>query len=197
MPDRNTLDSICKFIHRQTIVKILVETAPGLKCLLDWIDVRPQFCHSRGMKSIALLVTGLAFLIVLTYAAQPAAEVTHIPAEKVAAGFAKGGPLLETADYKIHTARRSAPGEAELHDKDTDIFHIIEGSASFVTGGTIANSRTEAPGEIRGQEIAGGKTQRLKKGDVIVIPAGVPHWFKEVEGPFLYYVVKVTQQGKK
>ena len=149
------------------------------------------------MKSTVLFAAVVALVIMLARAAQPVADVTHIPAEKVAVGFAKGGPLLETGDYKIHTARRSAPGEAELHEKDTDIFHIIDGSASFVTGGTIGNPRTEAPGEIRGKEITGGKTQRLKKGDVIVIPAGVPHWFKEVEGPFLYYVVKVTQQGKK
>ena len=149
------------------------------------------------MKSTALLFACVTLVIVLTRAAQPAPDVTHIPAEKVAAGFAKGGPLLETGEYKIHTARRSAPGEAELHAADTDIFHIVDGSASFVTGGTITNSRTEAPGEIRGKEITGGKTLRLQKGDVIVIPAGVPHWFKEVEGPFVYYVVKVTHQQKK
>jgi mannose-6-phosphate isomerase-like protein (cupin superfamily) len=149
------------------------------------------------MKSTVLLLTLVALVVILARAAQPAAEVNHIPAEKVAAGFAKGGPLLETSDYKIHTARRTAPGEAELHAADTDIFHIIDGSASFVTGGTISNQRAEAPGEIRGKEITGGKTQRLKKGDVIVIPAGVPHWFKEVEGPFLYYVVKVTRQQEK
>ena len=149
------------------------------------------------MKFTASVIGVTTLLVILVRAAQPVADVTHIPAEKVAAGFAKGGPLLETGDYKIHTARRSTPGEAELHDADTDIFHIIDGSASFVTGGTIANPRTEAPGETRGKEITGGKTQRLKKGDVIVIPAGVPHWFKEVEPPFLYYVVKVTHHQMK
>ena len=150
------------------------------------------------MKSTALLVSVVALVFVLVRAADPKSEnVMHFPAERVAAGFAKGGPLLETGDYKIHTARRAASGEAELHVADTDIFHIIDGSATFVTGGTIADQRTEAPGEIRGKEITGGKAQQLQKGDVIVIPAGVPHWFKEVNPPLLYYVVKVTNKQVK
>jgi mannose-6-phosphate isomerase-like protein (cupin superfamily) len=150
------------------------------------------------MKSITVLLSVIALVIVLVRSAEPKSEnVTHFPAERVAAGFARGGPLLETGDYKIHTARRTAPGEAELHAADTDIFHIIDGSATFVTGGTISNERNEAPGEIRGKEITGGKSQRLSKGDVIVIPAGVPHWFNDVEAPLLYYVVKVTKHGSK
>jgi quercetin dioxygenase-like cupin family protein len=51
--------------------------------------------------------------------------------------------------------------------------------------------KNTAPDEFRGQSISGGDTRQLKKGDVIIIPAGVPHWFKEVTNPFLYYVVKV------
>jgi mannose-6-phosphate isomerase-like protein (cupin superfamily) len=150
------------------------------------------------MKTTGILVAILALIILLARAAQPtASEVTLFPAEKVAAGFAKGRPLLETAEYKIHTARREAPGEPELHTGDTDIFHIIEGSAVFVTGGSISDRRTISPGEIRGKDITGGKAQRLQKGDVIVIPAGVPHWFKEVNPPFLYYVVKVTAHPTK
>jgi len=51
--------------------------------------------------------------------------------------------------------------------------------------------------EFRGTSVRGGKTQRLVKGDVFVIPNGVPHQFTEVEAPFLYYVVKSTAEGAK
>jgi glc operon protein GlcG len=49
-----------------------------------------------------------------------------------------------------------------------------------------------APHEIRGRAIEGGTVQRLAKGDVVIVPSGVPHWFREVQAPFVYYVVKTT-----
>jgi glc operon protein GlcG len=49
-----------------------------------------------------------------------------------------------------------------------------------------------ATDEIRGTAIDGGTTRHLAKGDVVVVPNGLPHWFKLVDGPLLYYVVKVT-----
>jgi quercetin dioxygenase-like cupin family protein len=52
--------------------------------------------------------------------------------------------------------------------------------------------KTIAPDEIRGARIDGGSAQALAKGDVLIVPNGVPHWFKEIKAPFLYYVVKVT-----
>ena len=80
-----------------------------------------------------------------------------------------------------------------MHDSDTDIFYILEGSATFVTGGNPVEARTVAPGETRAREIVGGQARELVKGDIIVIPTRVPHWFKEVRGPLLYYVVKVSK----
>jgi mannose-6-phosphate isomerase-like protein (cupin superfamily) len=69
----------------------------------------------------------------------------------------------------------------------------MEGSATFVTGGTVVEPATTGPGEARGKAITGGTPRHLQKGDVIVIPKGVPHWFTEVSSPFLYFVVKVTE----
>ena len=130
--------------------------------------------------------------------AAPAGESTapvviHIDHEKVAAAFAKGGSLLQTNNFKIQAGRRQAPGIVELHERDTDIFYILEGSATFVTGGKAVEPTTVSSGEVRAKEIIGGESRRLAKGDIIVIPNGVPHWFKEVDGTFQYYIVKVTQ----
>jgi len=125
---------------------------------------------------------------------QPNAGDTTILIEsnKVAAAFARGMPLIETNSFKVHASRREAPGMAETHTRDTDVFYILEGSATFVTGGKAIGPKTVAPNELRGQRIEGGESRQLRKGDVIIIPNGVPHWFKEVHGPLLYYVVKVT-----
>ena len=148
----------------------------------------------QPMKPISYALILLAVLVYLSLAAESRPTgVIHISHEKVAAAFAKGAGLLETNNFKIQAGRREVAGEAELHDHDTDIFYILEGSATFVTGGKMVQPRIIAAGETRAKEIAGGEAQSLAKGDIIVIPTGVPHCFKEVRGPFLYYVVKVSK----
>ena len=122
-----------------------------------------------------------------------AADVTYFPAEKVSAAFAKGAVLFDGdgRNYMVHATRRDGAGQAEVHVKDTDIIYMLDGSTTFVTGGTVVGGKTTAPDEIRGTSVEHGDTRRLGKGDVIIVPNGTPHWFKEVEGPVLYYVVKV------
>jgi len=116
--------------------------------------------------------------------------ITYLDRDKVAAAFAKGVPLLEVDGYKIHASRREGPGIAEVHDFETDVVYVLEGTALVVTGGTVVDPRVTEAGQIRGTLIQGGETRRIGKGDVMVIPAGVPHWFKEVPGPLTYFVVK-------
>ena len=118
-------------------------------------------------------------------------NVTYIPADEVKAAFAKGAVLLNNGSYQVHASRREEPGQVEVHVKDTDVIYMLEGTTTFVTGGTMVGGKTTAPDEIRGSNVQGGETRTLTKGDVIVVPNGTPHWFKEVSGPVLYYVVKV------
>jgi glc operon protein GlcG len=128
-------------------------------------------------------------------AAPPAADpVTQLDAERVRAAFAKGAPLLETEAYKIHASRRDAAGQAEVHVRDTDIIYVLEGTATFVTGGAVAGAEEIAPDEIRGPRIEGGTRRELAPGQLVVVPNGTPHWFENVPGPFVYYVVKTTAQ---
>src|SRR5215469_16542921 len=123
----------------------------------------------------------------------PSSGVIQIDHDNVAAAFAKGGTLLKTNNFKVMAGRRVAPGEVEIHEKDTDVFYITEGSATFVTGGTAVKPHPTDPGEIRASTITGGEAHHLTKGDVIIIPNGVPHQFTEVSGTFLYFVVKVSK----
>src|SRR5215212_116458 len=112
---------------------------------------------------------------------------------QVSASFSKGAVLLDgtNRNYMVHTSRRDQPGQAEVHALDTDIIYVMEGTATFVTGGTATEPKEIAPNEIRGSRIDGGETRQLSKGDVIIVPNGTPHWFKEVNGAFLYYTIKV------
>jgi uncharacterized protein GlcG (DUF336 family) len=113
---------------------------------------------------------------------------------EVSAAFAKGTVLFGGEDgrnYMVHASHRDGPGMAEVHTLDADIIHVLDGSATFVTGGTIENAKPTAPGEIRGTAIRNGEERHISKGDVLIVPAGTPHWFKDVPGPLNYYVVKV------
>ena len=110
--------------------------------------------------------------------------------DKVAAAFAKGMPLLEVPGYKVHASRRDAPGEVEVHLWETDLIYVLDGEATLVTGGTMVGPRETEPGQIRAASSVGGVEHHLAKGDVIVIPNGEPHWFKEVGAPFLYFTAK-------
>ena len=112
---------------------------------------------------------------------------------KMADAFAKGLPLAANSSYKIQAGHRVMAGIPEVHEHDTDILYIVDGSATFVTGGNVVEPKASGPSEVRGKEIAGGVERKLVKGDVMVIPSGVPHWFKEVNGTINYFVVKVTK----
>jgi mannose-6-phosphate isomerase-like protein (cupin superfamily) len=124
-------------------------------------------------------------------------SVRLIPAARVQAAFARGMPMLEVGDYKIHASRREGPGMVEIHTRDTDIAYVLQGSATLVTGGTAVGVKETGPEELRGTAIEGGETRALAVGDVVVIPNDVPHWFKDVRAPLLYYVVKVRQPSRQ
>jgi mannose-6-phosphate isomerase-like protein (cupin superfamily) len=145
--------------------------------------MKPSFI-SGAVATLALAAS--AFV-----ATSAAPTVTYFPADQVRAAFAKGAVLLNNGAYQVHASRRDAVGQVEVHVKDTDIIYVLEGTTTFVTGGTMIGGKTTEPDEIRGTDVTGGQTRTLTKGDVIVVPNGTPHWFKEVSGPVIYYVVKV------
>jgi mannose-6-phosphate isomerase-like protein (cupin superfamily) len=94
------------------------------------------------------------------------------------AGSGEAGETLK--QYPRHCAMlsfRGRNGEVEVHKEFADLFVVLSGSASLVTGGTVVNAREIKPGEIRGDSIEGGKVQELRQHDVIHVPAGTPHQF--------------------
>jgi mannose-6-phosphate isomerase-like protein (cupin superfamily) len=95
---------------------------------------------------------------------------------------------------------QTPPGGVAVHFKVTEVYHVTDGAATLVTGGNVVNAKMrpadalsvrleDGPGES-GTSIEGGVSQRIKAGDVVIIPAGTPHWFSNIEGSITYVVVR-------
>ena len=79
-----------------------------------------------------------------------------------------------------------------MHEQLEDVFVVLQGTATLITGGTIENPVTSAPNEIRGSSIQQGVRKKLQEGDIAHIPAGVPHQvLLDSGGTFTYFVAKI------
>jgi mannose-6-phosphate isomerase-like protein (cupin superfamily) len=140
------------------------------------------------MKTLKILAM-VAILSMVVSADGVPTVVTYVPNSKVTEVMTKGGEIVNDKGLIILANRRGA-GEVEVHDKTNHIFIIVEGEATFVTGGTLVGAKNTAPGQIRATSLNGGQTHQLKKGDVITIPAKTPHWWKEVQSKTIgYYAI--------
>jgi mannose-6-phosphate isomerase-like protein (cupin superfamily) len=112
----------------------------------------------------------------------------------IAAALEKGiGPLGIVAGQRVDITpamvlrrRLAGPNNASVHSRDTDkqhvteVYQIVEGAGTFVTGGTLANPNDRTAG------IRGGEAHRVAKGDFIIIPPGTPHWFRDIDQSITY-----------
>jgi mannose-6-phosphate isomerase-like protein (cupin superfamily) len=96
-------------------------------------------------------------------------------------------------DYTM-LSYRSQDGGAEMHASFADIFVVVEGEATLLSGGELENKETTAPGEFRGKNVLNGTSTHLGKGDVVHIPPNTPHRLLISKGAnFLYFVIKVKE----
>jgi mannose-6-phosphate isomerase-like protein (cupin superfamily) len=111
------------------------------------------------------------------------------------------GAASETLEkYPQHftmLAYRNKSGGAEVHARFADVFLIETGSATLETGGTVVAPKVDdATGETRGSALENSRVQQLHAGDIVHIPAGVPHRMRlEPGATLLYFVVKVQESG--
>jgi mannose-6-phosphate isomerase-like protein (cupin superfamily) len=102
--------------------------------------------------------------------------------------------IAKNGNYRFMVAHREGSGEAEYHAVDADIFVVQSGTATLVYGGELVEGKTTAPNEMRAASIKGGMEKPLAAGDIVTIPAKLPHQVKLAPGKeFTYFVVKVTQ----
>jgi quercetin dioxygenase-like cupin family protein len=115
---------------------------------------------------------------------------TYVSAADVAAAVAKLGksqlesaPIFKIGPYNVNAEHRlAAPAQqASIHDKDAELFYMMDGSATLVTGGKLVDG-VQTGDNWRGKAIDGGTPQKMSKGDFMMVPPGVPHWFTNIQG---------------
>ncbi|MGB7762135.1 MAG: hypothetical protein WBL61_20045 [Bryobacteraceae bacterium] len=153
------------------------------------------------MKSIAMLLS-LAGASVA--AAEPpsfglwTADTVNQVAKELAGKLGPQGvasqKLADMGNYTFALVLRRQTGTSEVHQKMADIFFVESGEADLVTGGTVVAPTNSSPTEIRGTGIQDGTERHVVAGDVLTIPAGMPHWIKVAPGKgILYIAMKVAQ----
>jgi mannose-6-phosphate isomerase-like protein (cupin superfamily) len=172
-----------------------------------------------ALRMIALLSAVSALPCALVSAQQagsgaPGQASTYISAEDIKANL-NGAPnaatnpspnirVVNEGSYNVAVGvlhrPETPPGMAALHHKVSEVYHVMDGSATLVTGGKIVDQKERPPDAksvmledgpgASGSSIQGGVTQHIKAGDVVVIPADVPHWFSKIDGSITYIVVR-------
>ena len=102
--------------------------------------------------------------------------------------------LGDFGNHQAWVAHREGNGLAEIHQNWADLMFVISGEATLVLGGEIENPSTESPGEIRGAGVRGGVTRVVKEGEVINVPAGMPHRFMVRDGSQItFFTMKIEK----
>lgn len=102
--------------------------------------------------------------------------------------------LKEFPGHAAMLSYRSRDGQAEVHENFADLFYVLEGRATLVTGGTVVGAKTVAHGETRGDSIDGGVKQQLRAGDLAHVPAGLPHQMLVAsDKTFTSFVLKIAK----
>ena len=90
--------------------------------------------------------------------------------------------IIGLAPYNASLEYRPAVGPATLHEKEAEIFYVIDGSATLVTGGKLVNEKRTNAENLAGTAIEGGSTRKIAKGDFFIVPENTPHWFSPIDG---------------
>ena len=151
------------------------------------------------MRALVLSVT-LAFVASSASAQQPAAPnpgqalKTFASSADVAALAAKAKserkegqaliaqPILQLAPYNVSLEYRVAVANAAVHEKEAELFYVIDGSATIVTGGKLKDEKRTNAENLSGAGIDGGTSRHVAKGDFIMVPENTPHWFSTIDG---------------
>ncbi len=161
--------------------------------------------HFDRLFSVVLVVLSSTVLLAKEAVAADRFGVTVVPGAAARAQIeklpqAEGIALIDYArgpNHSVLLVRRTRPGRAEVHTALMDVWYVIDGGGTLVTGGALQNAKKIEPGELRGSGVSGGIAYRIGKGEIIDIPAGVPHWVSHVDGKELVYLtVKIAKPSQ-
>ena len=101
--------------------------------------------------------------------------------------------ILTLAPYNANLEYRTGLAPASVHEKDAELFYVIEGSGTMVTGGTVVNPTRTNEANLSGPAIAGGQTRKIAKGDFLIVPQGQPHQITQVDGELMLMTFHVPR----
>ena len=167
------------------------------------------------LKGCCVVVFVLAWSSASAQPASPTPPAVDVPAASIEA-FIDKLPKDRISDLPIRVADvggykvgvygvfrpKALPGDAIRHQTSvTEIYYMLEGTATLVTGGTIVSERTTgvSPNTKRpnfgGSGIEGGVSRKVVPGDVIIIPGNVPHWWSSLDTDIRYLIFRPDPEG--
>ena len=102
-------------------------------------------------------------------------------------------PILQFAPYNASLEYRSSVGPAAVHEREAEMFYVIEGSGTLITGGKLANEKRANAENLSGTAIEGGAAQKVSTGDFVVVPENTPHWFGTIDGTLILMSLHVPR----
>jgi mannose-6-phosphate isomerase-like protein (cupin superfamily) len=152
---------------------------------------------------------GITALVAFAFAQQPKAAPStklYSSSEDVMAMIAKakasrkeGQPIvtdriLQLAPISANLEYRGSVGPAAVHEKEAEIFYVIDGSGTLVTGGKLVNEKRNGD-NLQGTAIEGGNSRPIAKGDFAIVPEGTPHWFGKINGTLVLMSLHVPRSS--
>src|SRR5262249_55883895 len=102
-------------------------------------------------------------------------------------------PILRLAPYNANLEYRAAVGPAAVHEKEAEMFYVIDGSATLMTGGKLVKEARTNAENLTGTGIEGGSSQSIAKGDFVIVPENTPHWFSAINGTLVLMSIHVPR----
>jgi mannose-6-phosphate isomerase-like protein (cupin superfamily) len=102
-------------------------------------------------------------------------------------------PILQLAPYRASLEYRASVGPAAVHEKEAELFYVIDGSATLVTGGKLVNEKRTNAENLTGTGIEGGNSRAVAKGDFVIVPENTPHWFSSINGTIVLMSMHVPR----
>jgi mannose-6-phosphate isomerase-like protein (cupin superfamily) len=102
-------------------------------------------------------------------------------------------PMLELGSYDGHLEYRASVGNAAVHETEAELFYVIDGSATLITGGKLVNEKRTDAANLNGSGIEGGTSRNIAKGDFVLVPENTPHWFSPINGVLTLFSMHVPR----
>jgi mannose-6-phosphate isomerase-like protein (cupin superfamily) len=106
-------------------------------------------------------------------------------------------PILKLLPYSVNLEYRASVGPAAIHEKEAEVFYVIDGAGTLVTGGKLVGEKRSNAENLSGTSIEGGVKQAVAKGDFFIVPENTPHWFGEIGSTLVLMSLHIPRSSGK